>query len=229
MTTYSILLFALVLWTPQAQSTDDASQPAAAPQVDEPDQVVEPDPPKAPDLAALRAYRTRRLVRGSLHLSGTALTSVPVGAGSAMMAIPYASTSWTVYDGGGATLNSFEFAEAVGRLKMAEELRRKRKNNILVTIGIAGVGAGLLAGGMGISLADGADDQAFATGLVMMGVGIAGLSSAAIPAYRSGKFKTISKTFTPAKADVYIERHNAKLRTSLGLSEQDTADIDLGT
>lgn len=182
-------------------------------------------PTAAPDPAALRKYNSGRLVRGSLDLT--------VGSVYGTHGTMYGSVStvatWTVRDGAGAPLNTISFADRVGDTTGAARARSQRTTGQVLGIGGIGVGSILYIASLGLLLGNDLDpnrDQQLrtATGLLVAGTvayipGIAGVlvwNNALV----------IPKHYRPEEADGWIEKHNARLRTQLGLTEQDVQSID---
>ena len=141
-------------------------------------------------------------------------------------------TGWTVYDGGGAPLSALDFISRVddpqGIVRLDGMVTRIRKRGVGLLIG------GLVAGGIGTAALVAGDDEPGAGRILIGVVGLTGAiigvpSGAAVtlatPMQR--KNAVISRVYSPDEADALVERYNDQLRVELGVSGEDTSEIDL--
>lgn len=129
---------------------------------------------------------------------------------------------WGVFEGGGAQLDAYSFAERVGdHVSLAQLEQQARKAR---TGGWLATGLGALAMGGGATLvAQSAQQQDAPPALSATGAGLslaglvataAGLRIAIAPRRLHGE---VDATWLPTQADELIEAHNRKLREELGL------------
>ncbi len=207
-----------------------------------------PTPPVAPAPQGatpekLRMYKARHLVRGPLNYvvpGVTTYSSGVLGGGAGHVAPSVQTTppvhvvSWGVFDGGGAPFSALQFAgvtgdEATGA-RLQAELERARTTTLA-----AGVAAGALAvvSFASFAMAFEEDDASQRPAALPLGaVSLIGATTAASVAVLASPLaqqrqRSVPRYYEPSAADSWIEKHNAKLREELGLSETDVQQIDL--
>ncbi len=142
--------------------------------------------------------------------------------------------TWTVSDGGGALMSAIHFANLMNDTATMEALRQDRSTawTVFGLMLVSGVGA--VIGGVLLFEAPGRDEP---PSLVQMQVGGILLGSGSLclalswiaPFHVSMKQRKASAYYSPEAADAMIEAYNAALREELGLTEDQTLDIDMHT
>lgn len=219
---------------PVAASTDAAV--AAAPRL-----------PASPE--KIRQYKARRLVRGDLTSTVGGFSSYK-GTGSGYVATIH---TWAVRDGGGAPYPTPAFARAVGDGRTLARLDREKKTGTSLAVGF---GVGTAALGIASVAAfssvpaeptwdayEDYDDYSAAqdrvgplqdywraVGMVTLtGAICTGTVAVLAPLYVNQKQQWVNRYYTPSEADALIEKHNARVREELGLSEEDVLDVDVSS
>jgi hypothetical protein len=169
--------------------------------------------------AALRKYKSQRLIRDRLQYA----VGYVGGSGGNVHGSVNTVTTWTVYDGGGAPYNPRSFAAAVGDGAMRARLEQRKQSVVTASVGFGALAVGGLAYALhDTSRPDGGNGMA---AMVVSGVGITGLLTVVLN--EGVKQRSVSGFYTPPEADRWIDAYNARLRDSLGLTSEDTRELDL--
>jgi hypothetical protein len=182
-------------------------------------------------LTALKQYQLRHMVRAPLGMVSSGF--VPIFAGTTMVSgVPYTASlqTWTVYDGGGATFKAGAFAERVQDTATLERFAKVRHTRLVMGIALSAVGAAV-ATGSAVAIANTPRywSQGSYTPLLCFGAGLVTLEMGVLLPLRRPERQMISKAYEPEEADRWVASYNGALRGELGLTELDTAAIDLGT
>lgn len=206
---------------------------------------VSPAPPLTVErLQTLRRYKAQRLVvreETEVHGGGTAIGFASpysrMGVGSSVMLTDpiYTVRTWGVWQGH-ERLSTPTFLALAGEKGRAEEVSRgieryDRRSKLWFTV--AGVGAGVLVGGLVRSSTADQPEEMLAGNLALttgVTIGLSGLVIGSFPASKAHRLQTSpASLIKPEEARELAERHNDALREELGVTAQEAWLIELGS
>jgi len=186
---------------------------------------VDSGSPAAPAPQTLRDYSSRRLKRDTLSMT----TGAVYGSNGSTYGSVSTTVTWGIYDGGGAPYNTANFAALVGDTETPQVLEeRLRKGRARAWgLGLGGI-AMTTVGSVMVSNAGYDDDAALLGGITLATVGLVGACTFyAPPLIARARNNMVAYNYTPDAADRWIQKYNSELREELGLSSEDTQEIDL--
>jgi len=187
------------------------------------------EPSDLSELAALRAYKSGRLLRDRLDTTSTAVYPI----GNSYVPITHQRHTWTVYDGGGAPLSSLDFADKVGDVQNSARLRKKIRGNKRAIIGLlassaAAMGASLVLFSNVDPYAAPEDYMAASYGAMgAMGASLCLGSASTIPLAKIARLNHVPASWSVDEADHWIWDHNDRLASELGLDPSEVFIIDI--
>ncbi len=227
--------------------------PGGGPPLAQPGQGVPPSKPT--DLRALRTYRQGRLVlRAETEYHQGPATAWSFGGGgwgwgggypgwgwgggyygTTIINNPtWTERTWGIYQGP-ERLSVPTFLETAGDLSKATELRsvieRKRKT-AKAWYTVAGVcAAGILTGVVGMGAAQEVDTYFIFNNVALGGLGVAvtGMLGGSFPSARASRLARYpSESLSAQEAQSYVDGHNERLQSELGLSDEEVWAFEVG-
>lgn len=187
-------------------------------------------------LAALRVYKSKRLIRRATTFTTYSSSSDGSSSSSTTM-------TWVVEDGGGTPLGPYQFAERMGDSAVMAQLEREQRQGTAGTLVLLGssltcVGVGLPMMVVGIRAqvedydygGDGPDpaDPRAVIGTITMATGFGMLAFFHWPiAIAQQRAAWVANFYTPEQADELIREYNDRVGEELGLDREDILQMDL--